>query len=262
MDSQLLKKMDSELLSFKKARDYIVNVLDEDIKKNGFLTLDENAYNRNVKEFAIKKSEITVLFGNTDNFEQWLQNTSIQNKNYLYDIVKNNQLEITQKDLNILAKKETIIPHGYTINNPSYIINPSYNDTLLKSVNTKVISTLLEQGEKHLDIQGRAKKTIEDSITNPSTYQKTMKIFHDKFGDKYDDILSEFKVMTKNREVEESDGAFIISSKHLGMNQKIKISINDLNQIHELSTVPPNIKVINDKFRTNNNENTSKLKIN
>lgn len=261
MDSQLLKKMDSEILSFKKARDYIINVLDEDIKKNGFLTLDENAYNKNVKEFAVKKSELTVLLGSADNFEQWLQNTSPQNKNYLYDIVKNNQLEITQKDLNILAKKENIIPHGYTIITPSYNINPNYNDTLLKSVNAKVISTLSDSGEKHLDVQARAKKTIEDSVTNPSTYQKTMQIFHDKFGDKFDVVLSEFKVMTKNREVEEFDGAFIISSKHLGMNQKIKISINEFNQIQELSTIPPNIKMINDKFRSGN-ENTSKLKIN
>ena len=50
MDNELMKKMDTQVQSFKKFRDY-VDLLDRDVAKNGFLLLDERSYRRNIREY-------------------------------------------------------------------------------------------------------------------------------------------------------------------------------------------------------------------
>jgi hypothetical protein len=249
MDNELMKKMDMQVVNFKKFRDY-VDLLDRDVAKNGFLLLDERSYRRNIREFAVKKSEFVALFTDKANLSEWFAQTTPQNKNFLYDLAKNNNFEITTKDLDILSRKENIIPHGYHMSNPVYELNPSYSKGKVESLTSFVKDSYTLEGENHLKVQENAAKVITDSIKNFTVYQKTCNLLHEKFGKHYDDVLSDFKTAVKAREVEQVGNDFIITSKSLDKPQKLKFSVDEMNQISEITTVPPSIKSLNDKFRS------------
>lgn len=259
MDNELMKKMDNQVQNFKKFRDY-VSLLDREIENNGFLLLDERYYRNNVREFAVKKSEFVALFSDKDNLSQWLEQTSIKNKNFIYDLAQNNNFEITDQDLNYLSRKENIIPHGYNMSTPKYELNAEYTKAKVISLTNHIKESYVIEGEKHLQVQESADKVIKDSTKNFTVYQKTCDILYQKFGNDYDTVLSDFKSAVRLKEVEQVGNDFIITAKSLDKPQKLKISVNELNQINEITTVPPAIKLLNDKFRAQP-ENKAGMKI-
>lgn len=259
MDSELMNKMDMQVKSFKKLRDY-VDLLNRDVAKNGFEMLSERAYKRNIKEFAVSKSEFVALFSDKENLSQWFAQTTSQNKNFLYDLAKNNNFEITNKDLNILPTKENIIPHGYHISNQNYTLNSSYSKEKADSLNCFIKDFHGAEGEKHLKTQESAAKFIENSTKNLEISAKTYDILSSKFGEQCFGVLSDFKDAVRLKEVEQVGDDFVITSKSLSMPQKLRFSVDKLNQISEVTTVIPSIKSLNDKFRSQ--ETRPSMKIN
>ena len=248
MDNELMKKMDMQVQSFKKFRDYI-DLLDRDVAKNGFLLLEESSYKKNIREFAVKKSEFVAIFSDKENLSRWFAQTTTQNKNFLYDLAKNNNFEITDKDLNILSTKENIIPHGYHISNTTYTLNSFYTKEKADSLKCFIKDFHGAEGEKHLNIQESAAKFIENSTKNLEISAKTYDILSSKFGEQCFGVLSDFKDAVRLKEVEEVDGDFVITCKSLSMPQRLRFSVGELNKINEVTTLPPSIKSLNDKFR-------------
>lgn len=240
-----MKKMNMQLQNFKKLRDNL-DLQERCVIENGH---ESRGDRKNIKEFAVSKSEFVALFSDKENLSQWFSQTTPQNKNLLYDLAKNNNFEITNKDLNILSTKENIIPHGYHLSNQNYTLNSSYSKEKADSLKCFIKDFHGAEGEKHLKTQESAAKFIENSTKNLEISAKTYDILSSKFGDQCFGVLSDFKDAVRLKEVKKVDGGFVITCKSLSMPQELRFSEGELNRISEVTTLPPSIESLNNKFR-------------
>lgn len=253
----LIKKIDSLVLVVKKDVIY-TDSLKNIVKNSGFETINQDDFYDRVKDCASKKSNLVELLSNEDNFKLWKDNTSEKNKNFLYDLAKNDKLKVDAVENKGFVTKDAIKYSAYR--RPVFNLNENYTQEKADDISQKVKNLFSLEGEKHLSLQEEAKKVVSE-LKKDFQFQVVSQMLVEKVGDKWDDVLSAFKRATKDRELEKADDGFILTTNALGKEQKFKFSVDDKNHITKISPVPPNMEFIINKMRHNDNVTHPKMKL-
>lgn len=254
----LIKKIDSLVLTIKKDVSY-TDSLKKEVDESGFETIDQDAFYDSLKGCAAKKSNLVELLSNEDNFKLWQGNTSDKNKNFLYDLAKNDKLKVDAVENKGFVTKDAINYSAYR--RPVFNLNPNYTEDKANSVSQKINSSFKIEGEKHLLNHEEAKKVVNE-LKKDSQFQLVSQMLVEKVGDKWDDVLSAFKRATKERELEKTNDGFILTTNALGKEQKFNFSVDKNNNISKINPIPPNIELIINKMRNNDNAQSMKVKLN
>jgi hypothetical protein len=216
----LLKNINQQVAALGKLCNYITD-LNDSISLNGFLLIDEKAYLENLKDVAIKKSNLIALFSENNNFSFWNNNTTLTNQNIICYLAYSKQLDITPKENEVLTN--------------TTILHPEYNSEIAQKLLKKTQDTFHDLHLTQIQTKKEALKVILANEKYWESKQHLAKTLHKVVGEKYDEIWQQFKTAIKYNALTIDNECLTLETTYLGKPQLIQFHTNPSGVIFDIT---------------------------